>query len=131
MSVRIARSSPPWPRQPRRRSERRALDAVADRGYFSSEEILACEEAGDHGHAAQADDLRRNRPKGRFGKQDFATCRRRTSIVARPAKSSTYHYTNEENGLMLRRYWTSACQTCAIKRQLHAGQRAPDHPMGA
>ena len=27
----------------------------------------------------------------------------------------TYHYTNEENGLVLRRYWTNACQHCAIK----------------
>jgi hypothetical protein len=26
-----------------------------------------------------------------------------------------YHYTNEENGLVLRRYWTKACQSCAIK----------------
>ena len=26
-----------------------------------------------------------------------------------------YHYTNEENGLVLRRYWTNACQNCAIK----------------
>src|SRR6201994_2218663 len=25
-------------------------------------------------------------------------------------------YTNEENGLVLRRYWTNACQSCAIKR---------------
>jgi len=26
-----------------------------------------------------------------------------------------YYYTNVENGLTLRRYWTTACQTCAIK----------------
>jgi hypothetical protein len=26
-----------------------------------------------------------------------------------------YHYTTEENGLVLRRYWTNACQSCAIK----------------
>ena len=34
-----------------------SLDAVADRGYFNSEEILACEQVGHHGHIAQADDL--------------------------------------------------------------------------
>jgi hypothetical protein len=33
------------------------LDAVADRGYFNGEEILACEEGWHHGHAAKADDL--------------------------------------------------------------------------
>jgi len=36
--------------------EATSLDVVADRGYFNSEEILACEEA-HHGHAAKADDL--------------------------------------------------------------------------
>src|SRR4029077_12683659 len=25
------------------------------------------------------------------------------------------HYTNVENGLKLRRYWTNACRTCALK----------------
>ena len=35
-----------------------SLDAVADRGYFSSEEILKCEQAG-HGDIAEADDLER------------------------------------------------------------------------
>mgnify|MGYP006172745245 CR=1 FL=1 len=28
-----------------------------------------------------------------------------------------YHYTNVENGLTLRRYWTTACPSCPIKRQ--------------
>jgi transposase len=27
----------------------------------------------------------------------------------------TYHYTTEKNGLALRRSWTNACQSCAIK----------------
>ena len=33
------------------------LDAVADRGYFSSEEIRACQEVWHHGYTAKADDL--------------------------------------------------------------------------
>ena len=33
------------------------LDAVADRGYFNSEEILTCEEAWHHGYTAKTDDL--------------------------------------------------------------------------
>src|ERR1700737_4705962 len=34
----------------------------------------------------------------------------------RPAgESLTYRYTNEEHGLVLRRYWTNACPSCAIK----------------
>ena len=33
-----------------------------------------------------------------------------------------YHYTNEENGLALRRYWTNACQSCAIKQRCTTGK---------
>jgi transposase len=32
-----------------------------------------------------------------------------------------YHYTNEENGLVLRRYWTNACHTCTLKVQCTKG----------
>jgi hypothetical protein len=43
----------------------------------------------------------------------------------------TYHYTNEEKGLVLHHYWTNACKSCAIKPQLHHRQGATDHAMGA
>ena len=33
-----------------------------------------------------------------------------------------YHYTNVENGLTLHRYWTTACQGCAIKDQCTTGK---------
>jgi macrodomain Ter protein organizer (MatP/YcbG family) len=33
-----------------------------------------------------------------------------------------YRYTNEENGLVLRRYWTNTCQSCAIKRRCTTGK---------
>ena len=29
----------------------------------------------------------------------------------------SYRYTNEEDGKMLRRYWTTACQDCSLKSQ--------------
>jgi hypothetical protein len=34
----------------------------------------------------------------------------------------TYRYTNEEDGKTLRRYWTSARQTCALKAQCTPGK---------
>ena len=33
-----------------------------------------------------------------------------------------YHYTNEEKGLTLHRYWTTAYQNCAIKDQCTTGK---------
>ena len=32
-----------------------------------------------------------------------------------------YYYTNVENGLTLRRYWTNACRTCALKSRCTTG----------
>jgi hypothetical protein len=46
------------------------LDAVADRGYFSGEEILACEEAGITVTLPKPM-TSNSKAEGRFGKQDF------------------------------------------------------------
>ena len=43
----------------------------------------------------------------------------------------TYHYTNEEDGKTLRRYWTTACQACALKSKCTTGQGATDLALGA
>jgi hypothetical protein len=34
----------------------------------------------------------------------------------------TYRYTDAEDGKTLRRCWTSACQTCALKAQCTLGK---------
>src|SRR6202048_2938438 len=81
------------------------LDVVADRGYFSGVEILACEQA----------DITVTLPKpmtsgakadGRFGKQDFVYVP--TEDVYRCPAGEKLTYTREEAGKMLRHYWTTA-----------------------
>jgi macrodomain Ter protein organizer (MatP/YcbG family) len=34
-----------------------------------------------------------------------------------------YHYTNEEDGQQLRRYWTNACRDCALKLRYTTGKQ--------
>ena len=97
------------------------LDAIADRGYFNGVEILACDRAG----------ITVTLPKpmtsgakseGRFGKQDFVY-RPEEDVYRCPAgERLTFHYVNEENGQELRRYWTNACGTCAIKHRCTTGK---------
>jgi len=98
-----------------------SLDVVADRGYFSSEEILACEEAGitvtlpkplTSGSTA----------KGRFGKQDFRYIAEEDVYLCPAGERLIYRYTTQEKGLTLHRYWTSACQTCALKERCTTGK---------
>jgi transposase len=97
------------------------LDAVADRGYFSGEEILACDKAG----------ITVTLPKpmtsgmlarGRFGKQDFRYLADEDVYICPAGETLPYRYSNEEDGLILRRYWTNACQSCPIKQTCTSGK---------
>jgi hypothetical protein len=84
-----------------------SLDVVADRGYFSSEEILACEEAGITVTLAKPM-TSNSKAEGRFGKQDFHYLAEEDVYMCPAGDRLVYHYTTEENGLVLRRYWTNA-----------------------
>jgi len=97
------------------------LEVVADRGYFSSEQILACEEAGVTVTLPKPQ-TSGNRVKGRFVKQDFRYVPSEDVYVCPAGEKLTYHYTNQEDGRVLRRYWTSACPTCAIKDRCTSGK---------
>jgi transposase len=97
-----------------------SLEAVADRGYFSGEEILACDQAG----------ITVTLPKpmtsgakseGRFGKQDFVYLPEEDVYRCPAGERLKYYFTNVENGLTLRRYWTNACRTCALKSRCTTG----------
>ncbi len=97
------------------------LDVVADRGYFDSEEILACDEAGitvtlpkPMTSGAKA--------KGRFGKQDFRYVADEDVYICPAGERLIYRYTNQEKGLVLRRYWTNACQGCGLKDRCTTGK---------
>jgi transposase len=97
------------------------LEAVADRGYFNSDEMLACDKAGITVTLPKS--MTSNaKAEGRFGKEDFRYVAEEDVYVCPAGQKLTYHYTNEENGLVLRRYWTNACQSCAIKRRCTTGK---------
>jgi hypothetical protein len=89
------------------------LDVIADRGYFSNEEILQCDKAG----------ITVTLPKPmtsnakRFGKQDFRYLAEEDVYICPAGERLTYSFTTEEHGLILRRYLTNVCQNCAIKHR--------------
>jgi hypothetical protein len=97
------------------------LDVVADRGYFNSAEILACEEAGITVTLPKPQ-TSGNKAKGRLVKQDFRYVAQEDVYICPANERLIYRYMNEEDGLTLRRYWTSACQTCAIKHRCTTGK---------
>jgi hypothetical protein len=90
------------------------LEAVADRGYFNGEEIVACDQAGITVMLPKPM-TSGAKSEGRFGKQDFAYLPEDDVYRCPAGERLRYYYTNVENGLKLRRYWTNACRTCALK----------------
>ena len=97
------------------------LDVVADRGYFSSKEILACDEAGITVTLPKPM-TSGSKAKGRFVKADFCYLADEDVYVCPAGEQLKYYYTNEEKGLRLRRYWTNACRACAIKHRCTTGK---------
>jgi transposase len=96
------------------------LEAVADRGYFSGEEILACEQAGITVTLPKPVTSGIN-AKGRFGKQDFRYVKGQDIYICPAGERLKYYYTNVEDGLTLRRYWTNSCRICALKNRCTTG----------
>jgi transposase len=90
------------------------ITAIADRGYFKSEEILACDEAGitvivpkSTTSSAKAD--------GRFDRADFIYDAERNEYRCPAGQQLIWRCSSIERGLKLHRYWSSHCQQCAIK----------------
>ena len=92
------------------------LEVVADRGYFSGEEIVACEAIGVTPYVpkpltsgAKAD--------GRFGKQDFVYIPEQDVYRCPAGALLARRMTTIEQGRTLHRYCHSSCGGCALKAQ--------------
>ena len=96
------------------------LDVVADRGDFTSEQILECVEA-DVTVTLPKPQTSNNKLRGRFVKSDFRYVASKDVYICPAGETLKFYYTNEEKGLTLRRYWTNACASCAIKSKCTTG----------
>ncbi|AQQ02875.1 IS1182 family transposase [Roseibium algicola] len=97
------------------------LNAIADRGYFNSAELLACDEDGITATVPRPE-TSGNRKKGMFVKADFFYDADSDTYTCPSGKVLTYRYTREENGLMHRRYWHNDCQFCPMKARCTTGK---------
>jgi hypothetical protein len=108
-------------KQARSATGSKELTAVADRGYFKGEEILACQEAGisvivpkplTSGSTAE----------GRFGKQDFIYEADVDEYRCPAGQRLIRRFTSVEHGMTLHSYWSSTCQACALHDQCTTGK---------
>ena len=96
------------------------LHAIADKGYFSDPEILACHEAGITTTVPRPT-TSRNAAKGMYVKADFAYDPERDVYVCPAGEKLIYRYTTEERGVQVRRYWINECQTCPLQGRCTTG----------
>ena len=96
------------------------LTVVADRGYFSGDEILACDQAGMTPFAPKP--LNSNsKADGRFGKPDFIYIASDDEYRCPAGQRLSKRFTTVEAGMTLDIYWSSACPRCSIKAQCTTG----------
>lgn len=90
------------------------LTALADRGYFSGPEILACEQSGIVPLVPKP--LTSNsKAEGRFDKRDFAYIAERDVFVCPAGKEAKRRFASIEKGMALNKYWSSDCPRCPLK----------------
>jgi len=96
------------------------LTVVADRGYFSGDEILACDQAGITPFVPKP--LNSNsKAEGRFGKPDFIYIASDDEYRCPAGQRLIKRFTTVEAGMTLDIYWSSACPRCPIKAQCTTG----------
>jgi hypothetical protein len=92
------------------------MEAIADRGYFNSNEIKACTEAGITPLVPKP--MTSNaRAEGRFSKLDFVHIAKDDEYQCPAGERAIFRFATIENGLTIRKYWSSACPRCPMKAQ--------------
>ena len=90
------------------------IEAIADKGYYKSEEILACETAGITATVAKPVTSGAS-AKGRFDRADFAYDAKKDVYVCPAGEHLTYRYTSKLDNKMQRSYSVEFCSGCVIK----------------
>ncbi|CAB3810510.1 IS1182 family transposase ISPpu16 [Paraburkholderia fynbosensis] len=98
------------------------LTVVADLGHFKGEEILKCDEAGIAAFVPKPM-TSGSKADGYFGKQDFVYVAEDDEYRCPAQQRLTWRVTNIEHGMTLHCHSSSACATCAIRKQCTSGSR--------
>ena len=92
----------------------RELTAIADRGYYSGEEIKACDDAGILPLVPKC--LTSNsRADGRYDKSDFVYLRKRDAYRCPAGEYAIWRFKSVEHGMTIHKYWSSACPRCELR----------------
>ena len=106
----------PMAKQAREAMGVKELSAVADRGYFKSEEIHACHEAGITVFVPKVVTSGAT-AAGRFGREDFTYDSSKNEYQCPAGDRLIWRFSSIEKGLKMDCYWSSNCQSCSLKKR--------------
>ncbi len=99
----------------------KTIEVFADKGYFKSEEIAACEDSGIRVYVPKPA-TSNARAHGRFYKGDFIYDKTHDFYVCPAGEKLTYRMTGNEDGRKIRTYWTNSCEACLLKPDCTTGK---------
>jgi transposase len=97
-----------------------SIEAVADRGYFSNDEIKACEEADITTYLPKPKTSNK-RTQGYYSKDDFLYREQDDEYECPAGERLVKHSETTQNGLTIHKYWTNVCGRCALKANCTPG----------
>jgi hypothetical protein len=98
------------------------IRAVADRGYFNGEEILACDKEKITAVVPKCV-TSGAKAAGRFDKADFIYKKEDNEYQCPAGQRLIWRYSTVEREMQVHRYWSSSCQQCAIKAECTTGKQ--------
>lgn len=101
--------------------ETETLTVVADRGYYSGEEIKSCDDAGITTYLPKPQ-TSGNQAKGYFGRRDFIYHADDDEYECPAGERAIFRTSREEGGKVIRRYWSSSCVNCSMKPKCTSGK---------
>ena len=84
------------------------IEALADRGYHSGEEIRACQENRVTSYAPKTP-TSGNLAQGLFDKRDFRDIAKEDEYECPAGERAIFRLERVESGKLFRRYWSLAC----------------------
>ena len=98
-----------------------SLTAVADRGYYRSEDIQECENANITSYLPKPN-TSGNRAKGQFGRDDFRYIAEDDEYECPAGQRLVRRATTQDKGKTMYRYWTNVCRQCPMKAACTSGK---------
>ena len=98
-----------------------SLNVLADRGYYSGQELRSCEDSNIIAYVPNSA-TSNNEAKGQFDRSEFHYIEKDDEYQCPAGERLIYRFTRTESGKEIRRYCSSSCSTCPIHAQCTTGK---------